>query len=143
MRRKKTAGKRETLTRIVKFRVTEDEYMALQRKREDDRYHSLSALMHAKMFSRASISREGALSRAEIDTVDGYVTEMRRIGVNINQAVRKLNTLDPTAEKVIGYETSKLKEMMGECLLISARVEAILDKNCEILEDETTEQKEE
>jgi len=52
--------------------------------------------------------------RCDTDMMEMYLTEIKRIGVNINQVTRKLNTFDSSGEGVLAYETRKLQQKMDE-----------------------------
>lgn len=81
------------------------------------------AALRSGYATMASYLRDRALTRAqqagrmdiwETDKVERIFSEVRRIGVNINQVTRRLNTFDERAEKVIGYEARKIEGQMAE-----------------------------
>ena len=41
-----------------------------------------------------------------------YYQAIKRIGVNVNQTVKKINALDPTAVRAMTYEVNKLLNLL-------------------------------
>jgi len=105
--------KKDYLTRSTTVRFTQKEYETLKRRQKEENYRTLSAFMHRCVMRRSEGSGVRFL-RCDTDLMEMFLMEIKRIGVNVNQVTRKLNTFDSSGEGVLAYETRKLQQKMDE-----------------------------
>lgn len=87
---------------------TPDEATRIKESATRAGYATMASYMRDRALTRQA--REGRMDIWEADKVEKVFSEVRRIGVNVNQVARRMNTFDPRAEKVIGYEAKKIEE---------------------------------
>lgn len=112
-RPRKTDGAKKTHTYRIRF--TEEEFAELCRKREEGGYASVASLVHHRLFNRQK-GTDGALPIMQIQIISGAIREINAVGKNINQAVKKLESMDSGAEKAALYEAKKIEEYVREVI---------------------------
>lgn len=77
----------EELTRYVPFRISEEEYARLKKLSKERNYKNFSAFIRDSL-----LENNGMYSKAVRRQMSDLQWEINKIGTNINQATRKINS---------------------------------------------------
>lgn len=109
------------------LRLSDKEYDELKRRASDNGYYTVASYIQHKLFSRQTGC--GSLSIKESAEIDKAIRQMKAIGTNINQAVRKINSMDGNIRQsqAVKAELKKLALMMEE----ASKVQSLLKRTIE------------
>lgn len=118
-------------TRIIGLRLTPEEYAKIERKRKASTCRKLSDYVRKHLFDKSIVTtyRKQSLDDFMDETIVLH-NELNTIGTNINQAVKKLHTLQQIPEFrnwIISFDLDKkiLFNKVGE---IKKHIQKISDK---------------
>ena len=92
-------------TRMVTIRLSEDEYNALYSKVEDSNYRNISAFIRDLIYKRNVKIVKGIKCRKEL------IAELHKIGINLNQIARYVNSIKSVDEQVLS-ELQNIKNLL-------------------------------
>jgi hypothetical protein len=123
--------KKQGRTRIIGLRLTPEEYSAVEQNWKKSTIRKLSEFVRRLIFGKAvtSYSRNQSLDEL-VDELVLLRKELNAIGVNFNQAVHRLHTLDhlpQMASWVQGFERER-DLLFGKVEEIRQRVNLISDQ---------------
>lgn len=118
-------------TRIIGLRLTPEEYTKIERKWKASTCRKLSDYIRKHLFDKPIVNtyRNQSLDDCMEETIV-LCNELNAIGNNINQAVKKLHTLQQIPEFrnwIIGYDLDK-KILFNKVEEIKKHIQKITDK---------------
>ena len=118
-------------TRIIGLRLTPEEYAKIERKWKASTCRKLSDYVRKHLFDKSIVTtyRNQSLDDFMEETIVLH-NELNTIGTNINQAVKKLHTLQQIAEFrnwIISFDLDK-KILFNKVEKIKKRIQKISDK---------------
>ena len=114
----KKAGRARKASSLLKSHqinvlMNEEEFALLKELKQRTRFKTYSKTLVAIMNNRQMPAAVVNYSDLELFTVlKKYYQEINKIGVNVNQTVKKINALDPTAVRAMTYEVNKLLNLL-------------------------------
>ena len=96
--------------------LDDEEYDLLNDIKQKTRYKTYSKALKDAMRNRPMPTAVLDYSDLELFTeLKSYCRELNKIGVNVNQTVKKINALDSTAVRAMTYEVNKLLNTVIQC----------------------------
>ena len=120
MEHKKAGRPRKASSLLKSHRVTilldDEEYALLNDLKQKTRSKTYSNALKDAMRNRPMPTAVLDYSDLELFTeLKSYCRELNKIGVNVNQTVKKINALDSTAVRAMTYEVNKLLNTVIQC----------------------------
>lgn len=106
------------------IRFSNAEYTEVKQIAKNGGFASVASLISQRLFSSMAYRAEGCLSMKDVTILMDEVSQINAVGRNINQGVRRLETLDVRNSPQILSETQKLKEMLA---VVRERQQYIVD----------------
>ena len=118
----------ENNAKIVKIRLTENEFEALSAKADS---YGMSKQQCLIRLIRSFLTHSEMVSQSEIEAISNYVQEIRKVGINLNQIAKRINQAASIEVPASLIETALIT--IGEIKKIldtsEAEVESFLSKN--------------
>ena len=101
----------QVASKKVNFWVTEAEFNQLEKQFQNATYRSKSEMLHDMVFHKR-LAQKDPMSLELSTQVQNLIREIKAIGVNYNQAVKKINSL--TDARPLPFELEKLLDLTRE-----------------------------
>jgi hypothetical protein len=101
----------EIASKKVNFWVTEGEFTKLEKQFHNSTYRSKSEMLHDMVFHNRLAQRD-SMSLTLATEVQNLIREIKAIGTNYHQAVKKINSL--TDDRTLPFELEKLVDLTEE-----------------------------
>lgn len=116
------------------MRLTDSELAELKANAANNDFLSLSKYIRTVVLGRRiPIKKVTVTDRATRNQINTLTAEISKIGININQFVKKLNTL-AAAKKRNGDPVINTRQLSYYVRELSTRVESVIDKQNDIIE---------
>lgn len=126
--------KRENRERYVNIRMTESEYADLKALVENNGYLSVSRYIRDTLFCRKiPVAKVVVTDRSLRNQINRLTTEITKIGNNINQSVKKLNSLS-NAKRKNGDPVINMKSVLYFYNDVKKHVDSVVKRQEQILE---------